>query len=313
MNEAAAAKRPINLLEAIRYFADPDVANDYIAKLRWPEGPVCPRCGCVDHSYLATRRVWKCKGCKKQYSVKVGTIFEGSPLGFDKWLPAIWLAANTKNGISSHELGRALGVTQKSAWFMLHRIRLAMKSGSIEMLDGEVEVDETYIGGKAQNMHASVRSEKIKRHGGVGDKVAVVGLKQREGTTRAQVVTDTTRQTLEGEVTGNVADGATVFTDDHRGYRYLKHAYDHGTVNHSKGGYVNGRIHTNGIENFWSLLKRGLKGTYVSVDPAHLNRYIDERIFAYDRRDWSDYERFASVLDSSTGRRLTYAGLTERG
>src|SRR5438128_256351 len=154
---------PTNLLEAVRYFSDPDVANDYVARLRWPDGPVCPRCGSIEHSYVSTRRIWKCKACKRTFSVKLRTIFEDSPLGLDKWLPAVWLAANSKNGISSHELGRALGVTQKSAWFMLHRIRLAMQSGTFEMMSGTVEVDETYIGGKARNMHAGERAQKVSR------------------------------------------------------------------------------------------------------------------------------------------------------
>src|SRR4051794_32382041 len=154
---AKAKRLPSSLLEAIRYFSDLDVATDYVANLRWPNGPVCPRCSGTEHSYLTTRRIWKCKACKKQYSVKVGTIFEDSPLGLDKWLPAVWLAANSKNGISSHELGRSLGITQKSAWFMLHRIRLAMQSGTLSKLSGVVEVDETFIGGKARNMNARTR------------------------------------------------------------------------------------------------------------------------------------------------------------
>src|SRR6266540_2989589 len=171
---------PENLLEAVRYFSDLDVATEYVAKLRWPSGPVCPKCGGVEHSYLTTRRIWKCKACKKQFSVKVGTVFEDSPLGLDKWLPAVWLAANSKNGISSHELGRALGTTQKSAWFMLHRIRLAMQTGSFEKFSGTVEVDETYIGGKARNMHAHVRKQKITGTG-PGNKVAVLGMIERGG------------------------------------------------------------------------------------------------------------------------------------
>src|SRR5213594_1949423 len=158
-------RKPQNLLEAVRYFSDLDVCTDYVAKLRWPNGPMCPRCGSLDHSYISTRRVWKCKACKKQYSVKVGTIFEDSALGLDKWLPAVWLIANSKNGISSHELGRSLGITQKSTWFMLHRIRLAMQTGTFQKLSGEVEVDETYIGGKARNMHKRDRERKITGRG----------------------------------------------------------------------------------------------------------------------------------------------------
>src|SRR6266436_4367902 len=174
------AKLPSCLIEAVRYFSDLDVANEYVAQLRWPNGPVCPRCGSTEHSYLTTRRIWKCKACKRQFSVKVGTIFEDSPLGLDKWLPAVWLAANSKNGISSHELGRALGTTQKSAWFMLHRIRLAMQMGSLDNFEGEVEVDETFIGGKARNMHKHVRARKITGTGGK-DKAIVAGALRRGG------------------------------------------------------------------------------------------------------------------------------------
>src|SRR3954463_9890180 len=152
--------KPSNLLEAIRYFADLDVATAFVADLRWPEGPVCPKCGGREHSFLSTRRIWKCKACKRQFSVKVGTIFEDSALGLDKWLPAVWLVANSKNGISSHELARSLGTTQKSAWFMLHRIREAMRRGSIEKFVGTVEFDETYIGGKAARMNARQKANR---------------------------------------------------------------------------------------------------------------------------------------------------------
>jgi transposase-like protein len=181
-------KRPKSLIEAIRYFSDLDVCTDFVAKLRWPNGPVCPKCGCVEYSYLTTRRLWKCKACKKQYSVKLGTIFEDSPLGLDKWLPAVWLVANSKNGISSHELGRSLDVTQKSAWFMLHRIRLAMQTESF-LLSGEVEVDETFVGGKAGNMHRTLRERKgMSKGGGSSNKTVVLGMKERGGRVRAEVV-----------------------------------------------------------------------------------------------------------------------------
>lgn len=301
---------PTTLIEAIRYFSDLDVCNDFVAKLRWPNGPHCPRCGSVEYSYLTTRRLWKCKGCKKQYSVKVGTIFESSPLGLDKWLPAVWLAANSKNGISSHELARALGVTQKSAWFMLHRIRLAMQTGSFDKLDGEVEVDETYIGGKARNMHASKRKA-LGYMGGrtAKGKTAVAGVIERGGQARAQVVPDVTGKTLKGLVHENVAPGSTVFTDNWKAYFGLDAHYGHEVVDHAET-YVDGRVHTNGIENFWSLLKRGLHGTYVSVEPFHLFRYLDERVFTFNARDASDLDRFRAVLRGTPDRRLTYAGLT---
>src|SRR5215204_3863779 len=208
------AKQPKTLLEAIRYFSDLDVATEFVAKLRWPDGPVCPRCGVIDpkHYYLKTRRLWKCRACQKQFSVKLGTIFEDSPLGLDKWLPAVWLIANCKNGISSYELARDLGIQQKSAWFMLHRIRLAMQQGSLEKLAGEVEVDETYIGGKARFMHKGRREAMIKGRGSVG-KVAVMGLLERNGKVRAKVIGDTTRETLHTEVKSHVEAGAEIHTD----------------------------------------------------------------------------------------------------
>jgi transposase-like protein len=302
-------KQPHTLIEAIRYHSDLDICTEYVAKLRWPNGPVCPSCGCVEYSYLTTRRLWKCKACKRQYSVKVGTIFEDSPLGLDKWLPAIWLVANSKNGISSHELGRSLGVTQKSAWFMLHRIRLAMQTESF-LLAGEVEVDETFIGGKARNMHKSVRERKgMSKGGGSMDKTVVLGMVERGGRVRAEVVPDAKGDTLKPRVEKAVAPGSVLYTDQWGGYHGLDAVYSHETVDHVKR-YVDGRVHTNGIENFWSLLKRGLHGTYVSVEPFHLFRYLDERVFTFNLRDHSDYGRFEAVLGAASGRRLTYAEVT---
>ncbi len=300
--------RPATLLEAIRYFSDLDVCVEYVAKLRWPNGPVCPRCGGTEHSYLTTRRLWKCKGCKKQFSVKLGTIFEDSPIGLDKWMAAIWLIANSKNGISSHELARAIGITQKSAWFVLHRIRLAMQSGSFDKLDGEVEVDETFIGGKARNMHKAERARKITGTGGK-DKAVVVGTRQRGGEVRAAVVPDTKRQTLQDHVRENVEAGATVYSDALRSYTGLDADYAHKTVDHAVE-YVCGQVHTNGIENFRALLKRGLHGTYVSVEPYHLFRYLDERMFTFNNRELNDFARVTAVLGAVAGRRVTYARLT---
>jgi len=299
---------PETLIEAIRYFTDIDVCTEFVAAMRWPEGPVCERCGGMEHSYLRTRRVWKCKGCKRQFSVKVGTIFEDSPLGLDKWLPAVWLIANSKNGISSHELGRALGVTQKSAWFMLHRIRLALQSGSFDKIDGIAEVDETFIGGKARNMHKDVRERKITGTGGK-DKTVVVGALERGGKVRAAVAPDRSKTTLQGFVRDNVEQGATVYTDALNSYTGLEHDYLHATVDHAVE-YVSGQVHSNGIENLWSLLKRGLHGTYVSVEPFHLFRYLDERVFTFNTRELTDLGRFAAALGSIGDRRLTYKALT---
>lgn len=299
---------PKSLLEAIRYFTDVDIATDFVAKLRWPNGPTCPRCGGTEYSYLSTRRVWKCKSCKKQYSVKVGTIFEDSALGLDKWLPAIWLIANSKNGISSHELGRALGVTQKSTWFMLHRIRLAMQTGSFDKFSGEVEVDETYIGGKARNMNRKTRDRSKVGNAKVG-KTAVLGMIERGGQVRAEVIPNTKKATLHGRVKSAVTPGAAIYTDNLYSYIGLDNDYDHRVVDHIVR-YVDGQVHTNHMENFWSLLKRGLHGTYISVEPFHLFRYLDERVFTFNLRDKTDYGRFESVLRACAGRRLTYAELT---
>ena len=301
---------PTNLLEAVRYFSDLDVAVDFVAKMRWPNGPVCPRCGCIEHSYLTTRRVWKCKACKKQFSVKAGTIFEDSPLGLDKWLPAVWLIANAKNGISSHELARAIGVTQKSTWFMLHRIRLAMQTGSFDKFSGTVEVDETYIGGLARNMHKTDRARKITGTGGK-DKTIVLGMIERGGKVRATVVEDNTGPTLKRHVREAVEPGSAVYTDQLKSYTGLADAYDHRTVDHAVA-YVDGQVHTNFMENFWSVLKRGLNGTYISVEPYHMFRYLDERVFTFNMRDLDDYGRFSTVLAAVSGRRLTWAQLTGR-
>lgn len=307
-------EQPKTLLEAIRYFSDLEVATQHVAATRWPNGPVCPACGVVDksHYYLKSRRVWKCRAsaCKKQFSVKVGTIFEDSAVGLDKWLAAMWMLANSKNGVSSCEIHRSIGVTQKTAWFMLQRIRLAMQQGSLEKLEGHVEADETFIGGKARNMHKDKRKEKIAGRGASG-KVAVMGLLERHGKIRTKVVPDTKSRTLHVEIRENVAPGSEVHTDALRSYRGLDPEYVHNVVDHAER-YVDGHVHTNGLENFWSLLKRGIKGTYVSVEPYHLFRYLDEQAFRFNEREYEDGDRFQKAIGSIAGRRLTYDQLTGR-
>jgi len=297
-------------LEAIRYFSDPDVALAFVAKLRWTDGqPVCPSCQGTEHSFLTTRRIWKCRACKRQFSVKVGTIFEDSPIGFDKWLPALWLIANSKNGISSHELGRALDVCQKTAWFMLHRIRLAMQSGSFRKLDGVVEGDETYIGGKVRNMHTKVRKARGIGVGPSHGKAIVAGLVERGGDVRALPVPDVTHDTLVGNIWNNVEPGATIYTDELVAYNGVDQFYAHKSVTHTRE-YVVGDVHINTLESFWALLKRSISGTYVSVNPEHLHRYIDERTFAYNYRKLSDLGRMHLALGGVSDRRLTWNQLT---
>lgn len=299
---------PKTLQEAIRYFSDDLLCINFVAALRWDNGiAICPRCTSDQTSFLKTRKIWKCKGCKKQFSVKVGTIFEDSPIGLDKWLAAIWLITNAKNGISSYEIHRGIGITQKSAWFVLHRIRVAMQSGSFEKLSGDVEVDETYIGAAARNMHKSKHKRLIKGRG-MNHKTAVMGMLQRQGRVKAKVVAWTDRPTLQGAIRENIEAGSTVHTDDHGAYRHMSDDYVHEVINHAVE-YVRGNVHTNSIENFWSLLKRSIKGTYVSVSPEHLQKYVEEQTFRFNERKGNDQDRFLKMVQSISGKRLTYQQL----
>jgi transposase-like protein len=299
---------PTSLMEAVKYFSDPIVCLETIAAVKWPHGPVCPKCNSKRLSFLKTRLMWKCLDCKKQFSVKIGTIFEDSPIGLDKWIMAMWMLANCKNGISSYEVARHLKVTQKTAWFMLHRIREAMHRGSIEKLSGQVEVDETFIGGKARNMHASKRAKKITGTGGK-DKAAALGFLQRGGEVRANVVENRRKPLLQAEVRENVTPGSEVYTDALASYDGLEKDYLHEVIDHAIA-YVRGQVHTSGLENFWSLLKRAIRGTYVSVEPFHLMRYLGEEVFRYNERKITDAERFQEVLGSVSGKRLTWNELT---
>lgn len=305
-----ANSQPQTLLEAMRYFSDPDVCLDFVARLRWPNGVACPTCGSLDIRFLATRRVWECKSKhpRKQFSVKVGTIFKDSPIGLDKWLAAIWMVANDKNGISSYEIARGIGVTQKSAWFMLHRIRLAMQTGTFQKLSGDVEVDETFLGGKAKNMHKEVRERKIHGRGPSG-KIIVMGILERHGRTHLAVVPNRDTTTLQTKVREHIAPGATVYTDELASYAGLDLDYLHEVINHAES-YAQGAVHTNGMENFWSLLGRTIDGTYVSVEPFHLTRYLDEQAYRFDHRKENDGERFEGTLEGIVGRRLTFDQLT---
>jgi transposase-like protein len=308
-------EEPKTLQQAILYFADPDRCIAYLASSRWPDGMVvCPTCGRTDVSYVAKRRVWQCKNRhpKCQFSVKVGTIFEDSPISLDKWLMAMWMAANCKNGVSSYEIHRALKVTQKTAWFMLHRVRLALKDETETPLLGTIEMDETFIGGKLSNMHKNKRRVLGGKKRGVAGKAIVVGMLERKGRVRAKVVEERTQPILHGLIEKHVGDGATLMTDEWGGYKGTD--FQHEIINHADT-YVRGLVHTNGIENFWSLLKRGINGTYVSIEPFHLFRYIDEQAFRYNNRatkdnPLNDGDRFALVVSQIVGHRLTYKELT---
>jgi transposase-like protein len=323
--------KPKTLQEAIKYFSNEENCIRVVAEMRWPNGVACPACSHRQHYWLESQKRWKCKECWKQFSVKVGTIFEDSPISLDKWLIALWMLVNCKNGISSYELAKDLGITQKSAWFVLQRLRLALRDGSIEKLGGsgsEVEVDETFIGAKAKNMHRSkkLRLQQMRNTipnwksssnpGSLPGKTPVMGMLDREQRKiRATVVPNTKRDTLQKEIFEAVEHGSKLYTDQAESYRWMpKENYVHEFVNHLEG-YVNGRVHTNGLENFWSLLKRGLNGTYVAVEPFHLFRYVDEQVFRYNNRGTkkekvTDRERFELALSQIAGKRLTFAEVT---
>jgi transposase-like protein len=301
---------PQTLTEAINYFADASKGLNFVAAVRWPDGKVvCPSCYNDNVTFMESRKVWNCRECYKQFSVKVGTIFEESSLGFDKWLPAFWMIVNSKNGISSCELARALGVTQKTAWFMLHRIRLAIQNGSVDKLSGEVEADETYIGGKARSMNAKQRARMGDSIGtGWKGKEIVMGLLERKGKVKLKHIPNSKRPTVQGEIRQHVEKGSQVFTDTLRSYNGLSADYVHEAIDHAKE-YVRGNIHTNGLENFWSLLKRAIRGTYISVEPFHLFRYLDEQAFRFNERENTDSGRFLRGIVGIIGKRIQYAKL----
>lgn len=312
-------RTPETLLEAITYFADPDRAHEYAVAMRWPNGVACPRqgCGSADVQAIATRKIWRCKECKRQFSVRVGSVFEDSPISFSKWLPAFWLLSNTKNGTSSCELARHLKVSQKTAWFMLHRVREAMGTRTFERkFSGEVEVDETFVGGKAQNRrgNSGARRGAGTARAKKAEKAVVFGMVQRDDSgktrVRAQVVADTKSRTLLPALRDNVAFGSTVYTDATLSYQSLgSYGFDHLVIDHAIK-YVEGRVTTNRIENFWSCVKRTLNGTYIAVRPFHLNAYLDEQVFRFNARDDNDAGRFVATLKGADGKRLTYADLT---
>lgn len=324
---------PKTLLAAVTYFADEGRAHDFLVAMRWPSGVRCAHCNSENIGKLSVsvvkgkmdkdgkpksdkfRRVWNCKECKQQFTAKIGTIFAESALPLSKWLPALWLVVNAKNGVSSCELGRALGVTQKTAWFMGHRIRTSIqRGGGIVRMDGVVEVDESFIGGLARNMHADKRALKIKGTGGKG-KTAVMGLLQRHSEKNpvsrivANVVPNVRGAVLKGEIRKYVLAGTEIHTDAASGYNNMPSDFTHKVVDHAEC-YVKDGVHTNGLENFWSLLKRSIKGTYVHCAPFHLFRYLDEQTYRFNERKGNDQARFVSAVQTAKDRRLTWKKLT---
>ncbi len=301
-------KLPATLQEAIQYFANPQRCRDLLSAMRWPQGLACPKCNSLRHGFLKSRNVYQCKDCRKQYTAKLGTIFEDSPLPLDKWFCALWMITSAKNGVSSYEVHRALNVTQKTAWFMLHRLRLALQKGSIDRkLMGDVEVDETYIGGQARNMHKD-KQLKMKREEGFFRKAVVIGMLERSGEVRTAVINRASTKLIEKAVKENVVPGSNLYSDEANAYVKVGKEYVHQVINHAET-YVNGNVHTNNIENYWSLLKRGIKGTYVSVEPFHLFRYLDEQSFRFNTRKDNDQGRFMTALSQVSGKRVEYKTL----
>lgn len=316
MNAAPIAD-PETLQQAIEYFADEGRCHAYMVRQRWPNGVTCPTCGSAKIGFISTRRVFECraeqKHPKRQFTVKKGTIFEDSPVPLKSWLLATWMIVNCKNGVSSYEISRNIGVTQKATWHMMHRIRLAMQAANGGKIGGEIEVDETFIGGKARNMHRDRKARTISGRG-MNGKAAVMGLLQRhpgkgKSRVRLEVIPNTRRNQLHSRVEKHVEDGSTVYTDALKSYNNLGIYFEHGVIDHAER-YVDGNVHTNGMENFWSLLKRSIKGTYVSVEPFHLFRYLDEQARRFNERELTDGQRFRQTLSAVTGKRLTWNAVT---
>lgn len=305
---------PKTLQEAILYFADAANCREYLVARRWPKGVTCPRCGSQNVLFLEKYNRWHCreKHQSPQFTLKTGTLMEDSSIGLDKWLTAIWMVVNCKNGVSSYEIHRSLGVTQRTAWFLDHRIRLMLEDEYREKLSGTIEMDETFVGGKLKNMHKSKKPKGTGYSGkavGAMAKTIVVGMLERDGRVRAEVVKERTKEVLHQLAKNNVEQGNALVTDEWMGYKGLSEDFLHVFINHALE-YVNGQIHTQGIENFWSLLKRSLGGTYISVEPFHLFRYIDEQAFRFNNRKLTDAQRFDIATRGMVGKRLTYAEVT---
>jgi transposase-like protein len=307
MNQTAPRKQQFDtLIQLMTALPDEQAAIAHFTAIRWKNGAFCPHCGSTKVYHFSDRRTHKCGDCRKRFSIKVGTIFEDSKIELRTWMLAVWMLTSHKKGIASTTLARDLGVTQKTAWFMLHRLRRAAQTKSFNApLEGEVEVDETYVGGKAANRHKGDPKNGPGTHG----KTAVIGALQRGGEAVATVIGRTDTQTLDSFVHAVVSPSATLIaTDEHSGYRHLSRTYRHEVVRHSAGQYRAGDCHTNGIEGFWALLKRQIIGIHHFVTPKHLNAYVCEVTWRFNLRGMGEGDRVNALLGQTDGR-LTYKEL----
>ena len=293
-------------MDAMAKFSNEDYAFEYVKAKRWPNGVICPRCGTMEPSFVKSRKIWRCHGCKKQFSIRLGTIFEDSPIPLGKWLSGVWLMANAKNGVSSCEVARSLEITQKSAWHLVHRIRLAMEAEPpFRLLEGTVEADETFVGGKLDRRRHKAGRDKF---GDWAHKTPVMGVLERGGEVRAMTIPRSSAPQLTRTVRRHVSPGSNLYTDAHAGYYWLKTDYLHETVNHLDE-WARGAVHTNNIECFWSLFKRSIRGTWVRPSRKHMDRYAVDQAFRWNLRETDDPGRFAELSGRVFDRRLTWQDL----
>lgn len=313
MIQFAESSHPTTLVEAVRFFADPENCDSYIKGIRWPDGmKCCPKCGSTAVGEIRSRGKWQCreKGCRKQFSLTVGTIMEASHLRLDQWLVAVWMIVNCRNGVSSCEIARAIDCKQQSAWHLLHRIRAILAQEGDGQFTGTVEADETYVGGLFKFM-SEERRERARQKGRKGKAVVHAIKERRSGKVRAEVIPEDASGTAREIVVRNVKKGSRLYTDEGAAYKWASESwYQHESVNH-KREYVRGKVHTNGCENFFNCLRRGVKGTYIKPTAEHLQAYVDEAVFRFNVRLESEWTRFNSAVRMIVGKRLTYSELTD--